>query len=870
MKANDIRKTFLRFFEERGHRIVKSSSLVPTNDPTLLFTNAGMNQFKDVFLGLEKREYTRAASVQKCLRAGGKHNDLEIVGLTHRHHTFFEMLGNFSFGDYFKKEAIEYAWQLLTEVFGLDPERLWITIFKDDEEAFRIWNEHIGIPAEKIIRMGEKDNFWAMGDTGPCGPCSEIHYDLGLEMGDCFLTDEDCDRYMELWNLVFMQFNRREDGTLEPLPSPSIDTGMGLERIACILQGKLSNFETDLLYPLIQAVEEEAGISYGKDPNKDISFRVIADHLRAITFLISDGVLPANEGRGYVLRRIIRRAYRHGRKLGIYRPFLYKYVKVVADIMKDAYPELLASLELVEKITLSEEQRFHRTLTYGMELFEELLEKLQEKGEKVIPGKEIFRLYDTYGFPVDFAQELARERGFSVDMEGFEREMEEQRRRARSAWKGEEEAKQKAKYEGLPQVEFTGYEHTEGEGEILAIFKGEEKVASLKEGEEGEIVLNRTPFYGEAGGQVGDTGYIEKEGAVFRVRDTKAPALGLIVHIGKVEAGEFRVGDRVRAKIDVERREAIKRHHTATHILHKALREVLGPHVKQSGSVVEPERLRFDFTHYEKLSPQQIEAVEELANSVVLRDLPVRTTITTFEDAVSKGAIALFHEKYGDRVRMVEVGDFSKELCGGTHVSSSGQIGMIKIISEESVSAGVRRIEAVAGLAALRWAQRNQQILNQLSAELKVAPDQILQQIERMREEIKKLRKTKEKGFDVKREVDPQLTRAKDINGTKVLALKISAGREEAHNTADYVRQRLGSSVVLVGFEREGRPALVLALTEDLKDRLNASQLIKEVAKEIKGGGGGRPTFAEAGGRDPEGMERAFQRFYELVAEKLG
>lgn len=869
MRAEEIRRTFLRFFEERGHRIVKSSSLVPTNDPTLLFTNAGMNQFKDVFLGLEKREYKRAASVQKCLRAGGKHNDLEIVGLTHRHHTFFEMLGNFSFGDYFKKEAIEYAWELLTEVFELPSERLWITIYEEDEEAFKIWNEHIGIAEERIIRMGEKDNFWAMGDTGPCGPCSEIHYDLGSEMGDCFLTDESCDRYIELWNLVFMQFNRREDGRMEPLPSPSIDTGMGLERIASVLQGKLSNFETDLLYPIIQVIEEESGISYKKDPEKDVSFRVIADHLRAITFLISDGVLPSNEGRGYVLRRIIRRAYRHGRKLGIFRPFLYRYTKVVAEIMKEAYPELLPSLELVEKITLTEEQRFHRTLTYGMELFDELVEKIKEKGEKVLPGEEIFRLYDTYGFPVDFAQELAREKGLEIDMKAFEKEMEEQRRRARSAWKGEEEAKEKAKYENLPPVEFIGYDEEEGEGKILAIFKGEKKVAVLKEGEEGEIVLDRTPFYGEAGGQVGDTGFMEKEGAVLRVLDTKSPALGLIVHRVRVEAGEFKTGDLVVARIDKERRNAIRRHHTATHILHRALKEILGPHVKQSGSVVEPDRLRFDFTHYEKPSPEQLKAVEELSNKIVLANLPVITEITTFEDAVAKGAVALFHEKYGDKVRMVQVGDFSKELCGGTHVRSSGDIGMIKIISEESVSAGVRRIEAVAGLAALKWVQKTQEILQGLSEELKVPPEQIRNQIKKLKEEIKRLKKAREKGFDLKREVEPLLSKAKDINGTKILAFRIQAGREEAHNAADYVRQKLGSAAVLIGFEREGKPGLVLALTEDLKEKLNASQLIKEVAREIKGGGGGRPTFAEAGGSYLEGMTRAFEKFYQLVRERL-
>ncbi len=859
MRSHEIRVKFLQFFSQRGHTIVPSSSLVPTDDPTLLFTNAGMNQFKDVFLGLERRSYTKATSVQKCMRAGGKHNDLEVVGHTHRHHTFFEMLGNFSFGDYFKEKAIEYAWELLTGVFKLPPQRLWITIYKDDEEAFKIWNEKIGVPGEKIIRMGEKDNFWAMGDTGPCGPCSEIHYELRPEL-NCSLEEENCQRFLELWNLVFMQFNRDEKGELHPLPSPSIDTGMGLERIASVLQGKFSNFDIDIIRPIIGAVEEKTGLAYGEREELDISFRVVADHIRAITFLISDGVLPSNEARGYVLRRIIRRAYRHGRKLGIYEPFLYSLAPLVADLMQEQYPELRESLELVEKITRMEEQRFHRTLTVGMEKYEELLSELEQRGEKIVPGDKVFTLYDTFGFPLDFAEELARERGFTIDRKGFEERMEKQRRRARSAWKGYEEVEEKRKYEGYKTL-FTGYDQEEGEGKILALFKGKEKVTSLKQGEEGEIILDRTPFYGEAGGQVGDTGWIVSSSGKARVLDTKRPSLDTIVHMVRIEAGEITSGEKVRAEVDHERRAAIRRHHTATHILHKALRTVLGPHVRQSGSVVEPSRLRFDFTHYEKPSQEELEEVERLANQAVLRNLPVITEVVTFEEAIKKGAMALFHEKYGDRVRMVSVGDFSKELCGGTHVRSSGEIGLIKIISEESVSAGVRRIEAVTGLEALRWAQRLSSSIRQLQEKLGVPFEAIPEHVEKLRAQLKEARKRK---APLQVEAKPDL-----IKGVNVFALKIDGEREDAHNLVDRLRKKHSPAAVLVAYLRDGRPSLVLGLTEDLATKIKAGEIIKEIAKEIGGGGGGRPTFAEAGGRNPQGIEGAFRRFRKILEERL-
>lgn len=862
MKTSEIRRLFLEFFKKKGHAVVPSSSLVPTNDPTLLFTNAGMNQFKDVFLGLEKRSYKRATSVQKCMRAGGKHNDLEVVGLTHRHHTFFEMLGNFSFGDYFKKEAIEFAWELLTQVFNLPTERLWITVYKDDEEAFEIWSRHIGVPEEKIVRMGEKDNFWTMGDTGPCGPCTEIHYDLGPEMGNCSIED-DCDRFLELWNLVFMQFNRDETGKLSPLPSPSIDTGMGLERIASVLQRKHSNFDIDIIRPIISAVEDESGVSYGTNSMLDISFRVIADHLRAITFLITDGVLPANDGRGYVLRRIIRRAYRHGRKLGIYQPFLYKKARIVVDLMEDHYPELRSSLELVEKIILMEEQRFHRTLTLGMERYEELLSKLEEEGKNKVPGDQIFKLYDTYGFPVDFAKELAEERGLEVDMQEFERNMEEQRRKARSAWKGYEEAEEKRKYEGLPYARFTGYDEEKTNGKVLALFKGEEKVTSLKEGDEGEIILDKTPFYGESGGQVGDTGTIKGEGFEVEVLDTQRPSLGLIVHIGKVKKGEIRVGDVVIAEIDHQRRSAIRRHHTATHILHKALRLVLGPHIKQSGSVVDEHRLRFDFTHYEKPSREQLMEVERVANKAVLANYPVVVKITTQEEAIKEGAIALFHEKYGDRVRVISIGDFSSELCGGTHVKRSGDIGLIKIIAEESVSAGVRRIEAVAGLEALKWVQEKDEAIRRLQESLGVPFDKIKEYVEKLRQELKEARKRKISRTEIS-EVEP-----KEIKGVKAVAIKIEGEREEAHNLVDSLRKKFSPAAVLVAFTKSGRPFLVLGLTDDIADKLDAGKMIRKIAREIGGGGGGRKTFAEAGGRDAKGIERAFEIFYREIEEGL-
>ncbi len=862
MRSSEIRRTFLDFFRKKGHTIVRGSSLVPANDPTLLFTNAGMNQFKDVFLGLERREYKRAASVQKCMRAGGKHNDLEVVGLTPRHHTFFEMLGNFSFGDYFKKEAIEYAWELLTEVFNIPQERLWVTIYKDDDEAYRIWREIIGVSDEKIVRMGEKENFWAMGDTGPCGPCTEIHYDFGEEMGNCTLG-EDCHRYLELWNLVFMQYKRSENRSIEPLPSPSIDTGMGLERIASVLQRKRSNFDIDIIRPIISSVEEESDLTYGEVPELDISFRVVADHIRAATFLISEGVLPSNEGRGYVLRRIIRRAYRHGRKLGIFQPFLWKIAKVVVYLMEDTYRELKASLELVEKTTLLEEQRFHRTLTLGMDKFEELLRDIEERKENVIPGDEIFKLYDTFGFPVDFAEEIARSRGIKIDRNGFERSMEKQKRRARNAWKGYEEAEERRKYEAIPHTEFIGYDEEEGEGKVLALFKGEEKVTSLKKGEAGEIILDRTPFYGEAGGQVGDKGFMKNDGLEVIVEDTKKPSLGLVVHYGRVVRGEIKIGDRIFAEINKERRIAIRRHHTATHILHRALKEVLGPHVKQSGSVVDEKRLRFDFTHYEKPSKKQLREVEDIANAVVLADYPVVTEITTPEEAVEKGATALFHEKYGEKVRMVSIGDFSKELCGGTHVSRSGQIGMIKIISEESVSAGVRRIEAVAGLESLKWTQNTEKKIRLLQDSLGVPFDKIKEHVEKLREELKEERKRKRAKMEI-----PGI-KPRDINGIKAIAVRIEGDREEAHNLVDSLRKQYTSSAVLVAYIKDGKPSLVMGLTPEILGKLDAGKLIKEIAKEIGGGGGGRRSFAEAGGKDPSGIERAFDAFYRKIQEGL-
>ena len=687
MKAQRVRETFLGFFAERGHRVVRSSSLLPKDDPTILFTNAGMNQFKNVFLGLEKRGYDRAATVQKCMRVSGKHNDLETVGRTAKHHTFFEMLGNFSFGDYFKREAVAYAWDLVTRVFALPKDRLYATVYLDDDEAFRIWAEDIGVPRDRIFRYGKKDNFWAMGDTGPCGPCSEIHYDLGadIEAGEPFhLIEKGSDRFVELWNLVFMEFEQGADGVLRPLPRPSIDTGMGLERITAVVQGKRSNYETDLFVPLIESAAEMAKREYPAGDEGDVAIRVIADHVRATTFLIGDGISPANEGRGYVLRRIIRRAYRQGNLLGLDRPFLFELVGRVVDIMKDAYPELLGSAEYISKVCLAEEERFAHTLSSGLRFFDQAVDETRAAGASVISGDKAFKLYDTFGFPLDLSQELARERSLAVDEAGFAKEIEEQKQRARLSWKGEAKRREKQVYEAFRglKVKACVHEMTEmPEVRVIGLLKDGRRVESLRAGDAGEVILEETPFYAEAGGQVGDTGTLQGAGAAAVVENVFFATPEIIAHAVKVLSGELKEGDRVDARPDLIRRQAISNNHTATHLLHAALRQVLGDHVKQAGSLVSPERLRFDFTHFAALSPEEIRRVEEIVNDRIRADIALETRVTSLEEGMREGAMAIFEEKYGETVRMVTVGDFSRELCGGVHLASTGRIGLFKIVS---------------------------------------------------------------------------------------------------------------------------------------------------------------------------------------------
>lgn len=878
MRAQQIRETFLSFFEKRGHRIVPSSSLVPKDDPTLLFTNAGMNQFKNVFLGLEKRSYTRAASVQKCLRVSGKHNDLEQVGRTTKHHTFFEMLGNFSFGDYFKEEAITYAWELITEVFGFPPERLYITIYEEDEEAFRIWHEKIGVKSDRIFRFGKKDNFWAMGETGPCGPCSEIHYDLNplLEAGEPYdLIARGSDRMVELWNLVFMQYEQEPSGKLRPLPRPSIDTGMGLERMAACLQKKNSNFETDLFWPIIERITDLAQREYPAHDEGDVAVRIIADHIRAITFLIGDGVMPSNEGRGYVLRRLIRRAFRRGNWLGIEKPFLHSLVGVVAEIMKEAYPEILASARYISRICLSEEERFSGTLSAGLRYFKDYVAEAKASGRSYLSGTEVFKLYDTFGFPLDLTMELAEEEGLAIDEVGFRQHLEEQRRRARSAWKGEAKLEEKKAYESLAslKVSFLGYEtETVEEAKVLAILRNGQPVAELRGSESGEIVLDKTPFYGEAGGQIGDTGEIHGPHGVAIVEYSYYPIPEIISQKIKVISGEIKLGDLVKASVNHQRRRAIRANHTATHLLHASLRQILGDHVKQAGSLVAAERLRFDFTHFAPLTSEEIQRVESLVNEKIRENIPVETKITTLEEGLKEGAMAIFEEKYGEIVRLVKIGDFSRELCGGIHVQATGDIGFFKIIDETSVAAGIRRIEALTGEEALRYVQETDNLLNRIELSLKTSRQEILRQIDKLRQEIdhleKENRQLRQKLSEL-RYFDKEI-KIKEIKGVSVLVQKVEGlSAEELRNLADHLKQKIGRGVVILGEPIDGKALLVVSVTKDLATKIAANELIRKIAPLIGGGGGGRPDFAQAGGKNPDGLDQALEKGILLIEEML-
>jgi len=871
MTSNELRQAFLDYFNDNDHEVVASSPLVPGNDPTLLFTNAGMVQFKDVFLGSDKRKYDRAATSQRCVRAGGKHNDLENVGYTSRHHTFFEMLGNFSFGDYFKREAIQYAWEFLTETLGLDPERLWVTVFEDDDEAADIWLNEIKVDPDRFSRLGAKDNFWAMGDTGPCGPCSEIFYDHGPDVagGPPGSPDEDGDRYVEIWNLVFMQFDRSADGEMVPLPKPSVDTGMGLERVAAVMQGVHSNYQIDLFANLIEAVAKTLGV---KNDGSN-SLNVIADHIRACAFLIVDGVLPGNEGRGYVLRRIIRRAVRHGKQIADDALFFHKLVAPLVKEMGGAYPELAKGQVHVEKVLEREERRFAETLDQGMEILEAAIADL--KG-KEIPGDVVFKLYDTYGFPVDLTADIARERELTVDQDGFEKAMAGQRDRARAASKfvAVDTAQLKLKdYSPTVKVteHFGGYEGTQGEAEVIELFNDGNSVAQLKLGDDGVVVLSETPFYAESGGQIGDTGVISSDDHSFTVVDTQKVD-GLHVHIGSVQAGEISVGDEVDAQVDAERRQAIRLNHSATHLMHAALRTVLGDHVQQKGSLVAPDRLRFDFSHYEGVTTEQLQEIEAIVNDEIRRNVAAETKVMGYEDAVASGAIALFGEKYDDEVRVLNLGDFSIELCGGTHVDRTGDIGVFKITHEGGIASGVRRIEAVTGKGALGWLGEHQQWLDDVAGLLKSQPDQAATKTAQLMKRNKDLEKelAAAKQALVTGGSGDRSDEAQVIAGIKVLATRIDGADAKTLRAAvDRYKDKLQSAIVVLGSVDNGVVRLAAGVTKDNTDRIRAGDLIKPVAEQVGGKGGGRADFAQAGGNNAEALDGALASVSAWVAKQL-
>jgi alanyl-tRNA synthetase len=882
LSGNEIRERFLKYFEDKEHTRVASSSLVPHNDPTLLFTNAGMVQFKDVFLGIEKKGYRRAATSQKCVRAGGKHNDLDTVGRTARHHTFFEMLGNFSFGDYFKAEAISFAWELLTEEFGLPKDKLWITIYLDDDEAFALWQEKAGVPADRIIRLGEKDNFWSMGETGPCGPCSEILIDRGEERScgasECGIGKCDCDRWLEIWNLVFMQYNRDDQGVMTPLPKPSIDTGMGLERIASVLQQVDSNYDTDLLQPIIQAVEAISNLAYQRDEG-GFPFRVIADHIRACTFLINDGVLPGNEGRGYVLRRILRRAVRFGKVLDIQKPFMYQLVPVVLELMAGAYPELKEKRSYIEKVMKIEEERFHETLHDGMKIAADIIARLKTEGKQVIAGKDAFMLYDTFGFPLDLTEDIGAEAGLAVDKAGFMQEMEKQRERARAARTDVRASEESIIYSealaGFPATQFSGYTAGKLTTRLEAIVDLQEKakVGRAEAGQTIALLLAETPFYPAAGGQVADTGTIAAAMGRVAVTDVLKLPDGKIIHKGEVSEGFIEVGATVTAEIDRELRLACARNHTATHLLHEALRQVLGEHVNQAGSLVSPERLRFDLTHFSAISPEELEEIERLVNEIIFSSLSVEAFETELEQAKAMGAAALFGEKYGDVVRVVKMGDYSLELCGGTHLENTSQAGIFRIASEGGIGAGLRRIEALTGKGALQQIKKEQQVLKNCGMLLKTPPLEAETRVEALLNQLKETEKELVKMKDklAGSQVEELLAKVEIIQGVKVLSIEVqAAGMDDLRNTADLLRNKLGSGVVLAGAISDDKVNLVAMATKDaVQQGVHAGNLVKEVAKVVDGGGGGRPDMAQAGGKNPAKLTDALELVPEVVAAQL-
>ncbi|WP_407082451.1 alanine--tRNA ligase [Photobacterium leiognathi] len=872
MSTDEIRRAYLAFFESKGHQIVESSSLVPANDPTLLFTNAGMNQFKDVFLGLEKRSYTRATTAQRCVRAGGKHNDLENVGFTARHHTFFEMLGNFSFGDYFKHDAIAYAWEFLTSVLKLPADRLVVTVYETDDEAFDIWNKEVGIPADRIVRIGDKkggkpfesDNFWQMGDTGPCGPCTEIFYDHGDHIwgGRPGTPEEDGDRFIEIWNNVFMQFNRQADGTMEPLPKPSVDTGMGIERIAAIMQGVHSNYEIDIFQTLIK----EAAKVIGFDDLSNQSLRVVADHIRSCAYLISDGVMPSNEGRGYVLRRIIRRAVRHGNKLGAQGAFFYKLVGPLAEIMGTAGEELKAQQELVEKVLKIEEDNFGRTLDRGLTILNEALDNLDGK---VLDGETVFKLYDTYGFPADLTNDVARERGFSIDEEGFEAAMEEQRQRARDAGNFGVDYNDAIKVDA--ETEFCGYSATDGEGEIVALYRDGVAVDSVNAGEDALVVLTNTPFYAESGGQCGDSGILTAEGVLFNVADTQkfGAAIG---HKGQVAEGMLTVGQKLTASVDSARRAAISLNHSATHLMHAALRNILGEHVAQKGSLVKADGLRFDFSNLEAVKPEQLRAVEIMVNDQIRANHAIETNIMDIEAAKAKGAMALFGEKYDDEVRVLSMGEFSTELCGGIHATRTGDIGLFKILSESGIAAGIRRIEAVTGAAAIEAMHTEDAMLAKTARLVKSDSASVVSKVEALVSHSKQLEKEIQQLKDklAAQEGANLINQAQEINGVKVLIAKLNGADNKAlRGMVDELKNQLGSGVVLLGNVSEDKVGLIAGVTKDLVGKVKAGELVNLVAQQVGGKGGGRPDMAQAGGTDAAALPAALETVAPWLADKL-
>jgi len=878
MDSRKVREKFLQYFRDHGHEIVKSSSLVPKDDPTLLFTNAGMVQFKNLFLGLEKGSYTRAASSQKCVRAGGKHNDLDQVGYTNRHHTFFEMLGNFSFGDYFKEEAIDMAWELLTVGYGLSEERLWVSIYEDDDEAYKIWNEKIGIPNDRIFRFGKEDNFWSMGDTGPCGPCSEIYFDQGPEIGcgkPTCSVDCDCDRYLELWNLVFTQYDRQPDGEFTLLPKPNIDTGMGLERLAAIMQGVYSNYDSDLFSDILRLIEEFAGSSYGQDKKGDISYRVIADHSRALAFLIADGIMPSNEGRGYVLRRIIRRAIRYGQVLGLKGPFLHRLTDKVVDVMGTDYPELMRSKRFIDEVVINEEKRFADTLFHGLSLLKEEMDGLRSKQEPTISGSLVFRLYDTFGFPPDLVEDIARDEGFRVDIGGFDKAMAEQRAASQRSWKGSGEEEIPKIYRELDSrglgSQFLGYETLKAKARVISILRDSQEVNSAGKGEGVEIILDQSPFYGEAGGQAGDTGWIGNDSVRVEIMDTFRYPKNLIIHNGKLIEGMISIGDKVEALVDEARRSNIAHNHTATHLLQAVLRETLGEHIKQAGSYVGPERLRFDFTHFAQITPERLKEIEMLVNLNIQRNLPVATQILPKDEAFRLDAIALFEERYGDQVRVMTIGDsISSELCGGTHVRTTGEIGVFLLVSEGAVAAGIRRIEALTGEGAIREIQKEMDNLKGISTILKTTPDKLVTRVEHLIGDQKEKERQIEslKARLATKQSEDLINNAVEIKGVRVISEEVAvANPKDLREFGDHLRDKLRSGIIVLGARGKGKVFLLCRVTPDLTDSFNAGTIIKELSLFVGGKGGGRRDMAEGGGTKVSELKKTLAKVYDIIFE---